>query len=305
MKTYILDSINRFKRFSERLDVATTLSNKTWVVFNDSGERELYIFQPDGSVIITSNGIGVRGQWQWIAANQSLIIHHNDTVIMLHPQYIDNTILALNLDGTRETAFLIEDKNRESFAPKSLVQLEMYFENKEQKMLLEQRREENRRAEERQRQIAQEREERRKSSIEEQKRKQENDLKNQAKMITNSLRPSDYYSGKGAYTSGYIAAAITSIIITIIVGPSPENYSSDKLIFAYIGLFFVFCLPGAIVGLLVAKLFSNSDFKNKNAEWIANIKRWEREHPGDPRNRYLYEVMETGDISNYGSVPYP
>lgn len=148
MKTYILDSINRFKRFSENLDVATTLSNKTWVVFNDSGERELYIFQPDGSVIITKNGIGIVGQWQWISANQSLIIQRDGSVIMLHPEYIDNIILALNLDGTRETAFLIEESNRESFAPKTLSQLEGYFRNKEQKLLEEAEERRKREAEE-------------------------------------------------------------------------------------------------------------------------------------------------------------
>ena len=130
MKTYILDSINRFKRFSEKLDVATTLSNKTWVVFNDSGERELYIFQTDGTVIITKDGVGIKGKWQWLPENKSLIISQDNSVVMLHPQYIDQNILALQLDGKSDIAFLIEDANRIAFAPKTLAQLEQYFEKK-------------------------------------------------------------------------------------------------------------------------------------------------------------------------------
>lgn len=80
-------------------------------MFNDTGERELYIFQPDGSVIITKNGIGIKGTWEWIATNKSLVINSNGKVIMLHPEYIDKTILALNLDGTNMMAFLIEENH--------------------------------------------------------------------------------------------------------------------------------------------------------------------------------------------------
>ena len=39
MKTYILDSINRLKRYGENLDVKTILCNKSWQIFNDSGEK--------------------------------------------------------------------------------------------------------------------------------------------------------------------------------------------------------------------------------------------------------------------------
>ena len=45
MKTFLLDSFNRYKRFSEELDVKTILCNKSWLIFNDSGDKELYVFQ--------------------------------------------------------------------------------------------------------------------------------------------------------------------------------------------------------------------------------------------------------------------
>lgn len=135
MKTYLFDSLARFKRFSESLDVATTLSNKTWVVFNDSGERELYIFKPDGSVFITTNGVGYKGTWEWISANQSLIIQHDKVIYMLHPEIVEECVLVLTLDGTKDCVFLIEDQNLQSFAPKTLTQLQNHFEEKERKVI--------------------------------------------------------------------------------------------------------------------------------------------------------------------------
>lgn len=50
MKTYLLETLNRYNRFSESLDAKVVLSNKAWVVFYDEGEKQVYIFQEDGTV---------------------------------------------------------------------------------------------------------------------------------------------------------------------------------------------------------------------------------------------------------------
>jgi hypothetical protein len=131
MKTYLFDTINRYKRFSETLDIQTKINNKSWWVFNDNGQKELYIFQPNNQCYVTSNGIGIQGNWEYITANKSLIINVNKSVLMLHPVFMDDNLLTLNLDGTNQYSFLIEEENNENFAPKTLSQLMNYFENKE------------------------------------------------------------------------------------------------------------------------------------------------------------------------------
>ena len=131
MKTYLFDTINRYKRFSETLDIQTKINNKSWWVFNDNGQKELYIFQPNNQCYVTSNGIGVQGNWEYITANKSLIINVNKNVLMLHPVFMDDNLLTLNLDGTNQYSFLIEEQNKENFAPNTLSQLMAYFENKE------------------------------------------------------------------------------------------------------------------------------------------------------------------------------
>lgn len=163
MKTYLFDTINRYKRFSEKLDVSATLCNKSWWVFNDEGVKSLYIFQSNGDLYVTTNGVGLKGSWQYITANKTVIINSENKVMMFHPVFIDGNILTLTLDGTQQCAFLIDENNRAHFAPRSLSDLSRYFQKKEQKEIEAKRKEQARkRAEE---------EEARKRAAEEEARK--------------------------------------------------------------------------------------------------------------------------------------
>ena len=161
MKTYLLDILNKYNRFSENLDVKTILCNKSWLVFNDTGNKELYIFQENGNLIASVNGNVHNGNWQYISANKSIILSFKEQSYMLHPSFFDKTIFALQQDGTNKYAFMIDEKQSQSFQPKSLTELNSYFENIERKriekeqqrirILLAQQRAEQKRIEEEQR----------------------------------------------------------------------------------------------------------------------------------------------------------
>ncbi len=138
MKTYLLDVLNRYKRFSETLDVKTILCNKSWLIFNDSGEKEVYIFQEDGSLIISFAGKVTHATWQYLPVNKSLIINSNEDAYMLHPAFVDENLFVLQQDGTDRFAFMIEEKQSASFSPRSLTELKAYFEEKERKKIQEQ-----------------------------------------------------------------------------------------------------------------------------------------------------------------------
>lgn len=135
MKTYLLDILNRYSRFSENLDVKTVLCNRPWLVFNDTGHKELYIFQENGSLIASVNGNVTNATWQYIPANKSIIISFKEKSYMLHPAFLDNKIFALQQDGTSEYAFMIDETQSTSFQPKSLTELRTYFENVERKRI--------------------------------------------------------------------------------------------------------------------------------------------------------------------------
>lgn len=132
MKTYLFESFNRYKRFSESLDVKAILCNKSWRIFNDSGEKEVYIFQEDGSLIISLNGRVTVASWQYIPANKSLIISSKEQSYMLHPTFKDNVIFALQVDGTEQYSFMIDESQCSSFQPKSFSELQLYFQKQEE-----------------------------------------------------------------------------------------------------------------------------------------------------------------------------
>ncbi|MGL5959714.1 MAG: hypothetical protein ACRCY6_03065 [Bacteroidales bacterium] len=134
MKSYFLDSISRYKRFSEKLDVKTNLCNKTWWIFNDSGEKEVYIFEEDGGLIISINGQVTNAKWRFLSANKSLIITTKTQSLMVHAAYIDDVVFALQIDGTNHYVFLIDEVNLNSFRLKSLNDVKKYFEVKENKI---------------------------------------------------------------------------------------------------------------------------------------------------------------------------
>lgn len=176
MKAYILNFLNRYKKYSENLDVKTAICNKSWWVFNDGGEKELYIFQEDNTLLISLSGRVTKGTWEYVSANRSLIITAQNESYMLHVAFMDNVLFAMQVDGTQKYSFMIDENNRTSFKPRTLNELQCYFEEKEQAKLLEERQRQNRLEWERQeaeRQRLRELEqERREAEIQRQKREQ-------------------------------------------------------------------------------------------------------------------------------------
>ena len=169
MKTYLLETFNRYKRFSESLDAKAVLSNKAWVVFNDEGEKQVYIFQEDGTVLITTNGIGSVKTWKYIPANKSILINGEDnSFVMLRTAFVDENILAFQLDGTDRYAFMIDENNKALFAPKTLEELNTYLVDKldkEKQKQIEQQNKDNELAEKAKQEANRERAEKIKAEI--------------------------------------------------------------------------------------------------------------------------------------------
>ena len=289
MKTFLLDSFNRYKRFSEELDVKTILCNKSWLIFNDCGDKELYVFQENGSLIASVNGNVTNAKWQYIPANKSLVVSFREQSFMFHPSFINNVIFALQQDGTERFAFMINEEQSESFYPKSLKELNNYFEGierkrieaeeQEKRWLIEQQRKEQPRIEEeykRQQQyrIEQERlrqeearraeEERRIEQEKLAKIKKENDILKQYKLFL------------AAKVLGYILIASITATLTILA----YNTSSDGawLIVPLIVFYISYRLHKAIISWLRRRILSNhlqTKKKKKEKEDRKRKEEWE------------------------------
>lgn len=106
-----------------------------------------YIFQEDGTVLITTNGIGSVKTWKYIPANKSILINGEDnSFVMLRTAFVDENILAFQLDGTDRYAFMIDENNKALLAPKTLEELNIYLVDKldkEKQKRIEQQNKEN------------------------------------------------------------------------------------------------------------------------------------------------------------------
>lgn len=176
MKAYLLDTYNRYKRYSETLDVKTHFCNKTWVVFNDGGERELYKFKEDGTIRIILSGRVSSGTWEYDPTDKSMIITASGQSIMVHPGMYEKILIGLQVDGTNECAFLIEENNSQEFAPKTKTELIEYFE------LIEKNR-----IEEEEKQIELQLQEEARREEEERAQKEANELKKKAQEMENKI----------------------------------------------------------------------------------------------------------------------
>lgn len=128
MKTFIFDFFNKVKRTSETLDAKTIICNKTWRVFTDGNEKEIYIFMEDGKLVISYNGIVTMGSWMYIPANHSLVISGNNQNFLVYP-ILCNNMLALIVDGTNQCAFLLDDTINELKRINTLENIIAYISN--------------------------------------------------------------------------------------------------------------------------------------------------------------------------------
>lgn len=276
MRTYLLDIVNRYNRFSENLDVKTILCNKSWSIFNDAGNKELYIFQENGNLIASVNGNVLNGNWQYISANKSIIISFKEQAYMLHPFFFDKTIFALQQDGTNKYAFMIDEKQSQSFQPKSLTELKSYFENIERKKIEEeqhrrkllaeqQRANEQRRIEEEHREQIKRQEERVQQYLN--KKRLEYWEQNQDYILQNDLSYKRCCSTENKWiiikrTS--IIGTIISFLLMIII-----NNPDDKT-FIIIGIFNGIFLFLTILAFFISAEVSSSEYKEAIKQNILN-----------------------------------
>lgn len=155
MKTFLLSIPNRLKLKDQELDAQAALCDKPWTVFNDEGVKQLFIFQPDGTLLITTNGIVSNSTWKYISANRSIVISSEDKSIMFHPAFLDDVVFALQQDGDGSCLFMIDERNQQSFLPRSMTELSEYFFEKEHTLIEE----EHRKSEEEQKKAEQKRSE--------------------------------------------------------------------------------------------------------------------------------------------------
>lgn len=127
MTTYLVSIPESIKKISDKLNIKATLCNRSWCVFNDQGIKMLYIFQNDGSLIISINGVVAKSKWEYIKANKTLLIEDDSQSLLFHPAFIDDTLFALQQDGTEKYLLMINEQKQEEFIQMTLEAVCKYF----------------------------------------------------------------------------------------------------------------------------------------------------------------------------------
>jgi hypothetical protein len=140
MKTFLLDIIPKIQRFSQNLDNVTWLTNKHWVVVNEETDRKVvFIFrEKDSQLLISENGIIEKGTWEYLG-NNSLLIDRKDGSYLFKHGFIDDTVLALKVDGKNEYALLVNEHkydNKLNSLPTIIQFLNETYSSERQKRIL-------------------------------------------------------------------------------------------------------------------------------------------------------------------------
>lgn len=154
MKTYLFNLIDKYKQYSQKLDVQAILCQKAWYVLNEDGNSEVLIFKPDNTGHASVKGNTRMFRWEFLPQNNSLLINHDEmNGIMLNPSFFENGILICQKDGTDDCMFLVDNglPAEQKFLTLQAVKISMAAiekKHEEQKRLAKERQEELKRQEE-------------------------------------------------------------------------------------------------------------------------------------------------------------
>lgn len=129
MKYFLLNSIKRIKQFSQQLDAESVLSNKSWYVFSDTGEKIVFMFRSNAELLIVVNGKVNKGKWE-LLPNKTLLIDMGSESYLYNSAFVENQLLALNLDGANDCLIMIEEGLKNELALNSVDKIDNYLENK-------------------------------------------------------------------------------------------------------------------------------------------------------------------------------
>lgn len=106
MLDYITSLLPRLQQFSKSLNDTAIFADVPWAFIDGDGERVTYIFRRNNELLVSKHGEVTTGQWEYLAAMQSLLIEHANRKRMYNQGFVDNVVMALRKDGTNELFLL-------------------------------------------------------------------------------------------------------------------------------------------------------------------------------------------------------
>ena len=126
MKTFIINAARGVVSQKKKLDIKSKLLGREWRMLTDEPDiAAKYIFLKDGKLLISINGVSTYSQWQ-TATESSIIMDEGVATFLYKVVHIDDNLIVLNLDGTVNFCFLINEASS-SLANASFEDIQWYL----------------------------------------------------------------------------------------------------------------------------------------------------------------------------------
>lgn len=111
MKQYLLNLVNQLGNYSRSLDQISNLVNKPWALVDSNFEIQKLIFKKNHELILSKNGIVEIGTWEYLHEAHSLLIDRGTDTILCNQGFINEVVMVLKLDGTKDEYFVLANEN--------------------------------------------------------------------------------------------------------------------------------------------------------------------------------------------------
>lgn len=132
MKTFVLDSLNRYMKLSDKLDTQTFICNGSWWIYNDTKEKEIWVFQNKGRLLTAVNGIVQVKEWEYVTNNKTILVTQENSSYMFNIAFIDDKVFLLNLDGTQEYILMLNENEISNVKEITLNDITNYLEGNDE-----------------------------------------------------------------------------------------------------------------------------------------------------------------------------
>ncbi len=111
LKNFINYQINTLGLLITKKITQSKILNKPWAIVDGDLEIQKLIFEKDGKLILSKNGIVQEGRWEYYPEANSFMIDRKSDKILCNLLFCDDAAIILKLDGTKNEFFVFANEN--------------------------------------------------------------------------------------------------------------------------------------------------------------------------------------------------
>ena len=111
MKDFLQHMVIGLKDFSKSLEKKLIFVDKPWALIDSDLEIQKLIFKKNKELIMSKDGQVTIGKWDYFPQADSILIDRGKDKILCNTAFIDEGVMILKLDGTKNNFFVLANEN--------------------------------------------------------------------------------------------------------------------------------------------------------------------------------------------------